>query len=110
MLSRSWRHGGASTGSERNEQLHSDLNYITNKINLNTIEEMAAARWAAEHTYWGGGDRMISISARHWRRTGSAALGTAIGMAVSAAVHGADTSDTPDTLQEVIVTGIRSSL
>jgi iron complex outermembrane receptor protein len=53
---------------------------------------------------------MISISARHWRRTGSAALGTAIGMAVSAAVHGADTSDTPDTLQEVIVTGIRSSL
>jgi TonB-dependent receptor len=53
---------------------------------------------------------MISIRARHWRRTGSAALGTAIGMAVSAAIHAADNSDSADTLQEVVITGIRHSL
>ncbi|MFL6604926.1 MAG: TonB-dependent receptor [Steroidobacteraceae bacterium] len=53
---------------------------------------------------------MVSIKARHWRRTASAALGTAIGMAVSAALHAAETADSSDTLQEVVVTGIRSSL
>jgi len=53
---------------------------------------------------------MISIKARQRRRTGSAALGTAIGMAVSAALHAADTSDSSDALQEVVITGIRHSL
>jgi len=53
---------------------------------------------------------MISIKSRRLRRTGSAALGTAIGMAVSAAIHAADTADSADTLQEVVVTGIRQSL
>src|SRR5437763_15304337 len=53
---------------------------------------------------------MTSIKARQRRRIGSAALGTAIGMAVSAALHAADTSDGSDALQEVVVTGIRHSL
>jgi iron complex outermembrane receptor protein len=53
---------------------------------------------------------MTSIKTRRYRRIGSAALGTAIGMAVSAALHAADTSDNADTLQEVVVTGIRQSL
>jgi iron complex outermembrane receptor protein len=53
---------------------------------------------------------MISINVRRYRRIGSAALGTAIGMAVSAAIHAADTPDSTDTLQEVVVTGIRQSL
>ena len=39
-----------------------------------------------------------------------AALGTAIGMAVSAALHAADAPDGPDGVQEVVVTGIRHSL
>jgi iron complex outermembrane receptor protein len=53
---------------------------------------------------------MVSVKARNWRRIGSAALGTAISMAVSAALHAADTSDGSDALQEVVVTGIRASL
>jgi len=53
---------------------------------------------------------MVSVKARHWRRLGSAALGTAIGMAVSAALHAADTAEGSDAIQEVVVTGIRHSL
>jgi len=53
---------------------------------------------------------MISIKAGHRRRRGSAVLGTAIGMAVSAALHAADTSDTSNAVEEVVVTGIRHSL
>jgi iron complex outermembrane recepter protein len=53
---------------------------------------------------------MTSNNARRYRRIGSVALGTAISMAVSAALHAADTSDSSDSLQEVVVTGIRHSL
>jgi iron complex outermembrane receptor protein len=53
---------------------------------------------------------MTSIKTRRYRRIGSAALGTAISMAVSAALHAADTSDSADAIQEVVVTGIRHSL
>ncbi len=53
---------------------------------------------------------MVSVKGRNWRRIGSAALGTAISMAVSAALHAAEAPDSSDGLQEVVVTGIRHSL
>src|SRR5882724_3236230 len=53
---------------------------------------------------------MSSIKTRRYRRIGSAALGTAISIAVSAALHAADTSDSADAIQEVVITGIRHSL